>query len=86
MSKRRTSEDGAAVVEFALVFPIFIVIVMGIIQYGWYFFNAESTNSAAREVARRVVVGDCWDSRTDGPQLRPSQTTDIGSSVPIRRP
>jgi len=59
MSKRK-DQDGAAVVEFALIFPIFVLIVMGIIQFGWYFFNAEATNSAAREVARRVVVGDCW--------------------------
>jgi len=59
---RRKDQRGAAAVEFALVLPIFIFLVFGIIQYGFYFWTAETANSAAREAARRVVVGDCWDS------------------------
>ena len=61
MSKRRR-EDGAAAVEFALVLPIFVFLLFGVIQFGFYFWTAETANSAAREAARRVVVGDCWDS------------------------
>ena len=48
-----------------LVLPIFIFLLFGIIQYGFYFWTAETANSAAREAARRVVVGDCWDSTED---------------------
>ena len=59
---RRKDQRGAAAVEFALVLPIFVALVFGIIQYGYYFWTAESANSAAREAARRVVVGDCWDN------------------------
>ena len=59
MSKRR-NQRGAAAVEFALVLPIFIFLVFGIIQYGFYFWTAETANSAAREAARRVVVGANW--------------------------
>lgn len=59
---RARRSDGAAAVEFAMVFPIFIALVMGIIQYGWYFYAANSATAAAREGARRIVVGDCWDS------------------------
>ena len=33
------------------------------IQYGWYFYVANGASSAAREAARRVVVGDCWDGQ-----------------------
>lgn len=61
MSKRKR-EDGAAAVEFALVLPIFVFLLFGVIQFGFYFWTAETANSAAREAARRVVVGDCWDS------------------------
>ena len=75
MSKRR-NQRGAAAVEFALVLPIFIALVFGIIQYGFYFWTAETANSAAREAARRVVVGDCWDTtkmtnyvRTQSPRM-----------------
>lgn len=97
MSKnQRKREDGSAVVEFALVFPIFVLIVMGIIQFGWYFFTAEATNSAAREVARRVVVGDCWAGGVDdmarslSPQMTGSvsvtpdpSSLDVGDEVTI---
>ena len=59
MGKRR-SENGAAAVEFAIIFPLFAALIMGMIQYGWYFWTAETTGSAARETARRIVVGSCW--------------------------
>ena len=60
MRKRGEGEDGAAAVEFGLLIIPFAAILFGLIQFGWYFWTAETTNSAAREVARRVVVGDCW--------------------------
>lgn len=59
-STRRRCEDGAAAVEFALVFCFILVpLLMGMLQYGWYFFSAQSASSAAREATRRLVVGDC---------------------------
>jgi Flp pilus assembly protein TadG len=61
MHFRRRNERGAEAVEFALIAIPFLILVLGIIQYGYYFWTAETTNSAARETARRVVVGDCWD-------------------------
>ena len=96
MSKRKR-EDGAAAVEFALVVPIFVAIVFGIIQYGFYFWTAETANSAAREAARRVVVGDCWDStkmtnfvRSHAPQTSSTtksvtdpSTLAVGSAITI---
>lgn len=60
MMRRSRPSHGAATVEFALVCIPFFVLVLGMIQYGFYFWSAETTNSAAREAARRIVVGDCW--------------------------
>lgn len=62
MHIRRRNERGAEAVEFALVAVPFLILVLGIIQYGFYFYAAETTNSSARETARRIVVGDCWDN------------------------
>lgn len=62
--RRDGSEDGAAAVEFGLMVLPFALLLFGLIQFGWYFWTAEMTNSSAREVARRVVVGDCWNSGT----------------------
>lgn len=58
---RPRNERGAAALEFALIAPLFILLMFGLLQFGWYLWTAEYTNSAARETARRVVVGDCWD-------------------------
>jgi Flp pilus assembly protein TadG len=64
MRARAKDERAAAAVEFALIAPLFLILVFGMIQFGWYLWTAEYTNSAARETARRVVVGDCWSDYT----------------------
>jgi Flp pilus assembly protein TadG len=48
----RDQQRGAAAVEFALVLPILITIVMGIIEYGFAFARHQVVNNAAREAAR----------------------------------
>ncbi len=52
----RRSQRGAAAVEFALVFPILMLVVFGILQYGLYFFDAHGTRTGIREAARLGVV------------------------------
>jgi Flp pilus assembly protein TadG len=54
--RRRRDAEGAAAVEFALVFPILMLVVFGILQYGLYFFDAHGTRSGVREAARLGVV------------------------------
>lgn len=54
---------GAAVVEFALVVPIFLLLVMGIIDFGFAFNDYNSVRQGVREGARQIVVAD-WN--TDG--------------------
>ena len=49
-------EDGQAMVEFALILPIFLLILCGIIDFGWLFYNQLSLNNACREGARYAVV------------------------------
>ena len=44
--------------EFALILPIFLLLVLGMIQYGLYFWAAQGGSTAAREAARRAAVGD----------------------------
>jgi Flp pilus assembly protein TadG len=59
---RRRNESGASAVEFAFVSIPFILLVIGMIQYGWYFYVSQSTGGAASNVTRRLAVGDCWGS------------------------
>ena len=56
---RSRRERGAAVVEFALVVPILLILVLGIIQYGWYFFAMQAGTSATSDAVRRMSVGEC---------------------------
>ena len=60
LTSSRRSEDGAAAVEFAFIFAaVFVPLLMGMLQYGWYFYATQATTSGAREAARRLSVGDC---------------------------
>jgi len=65
---RRTdwgSERGAAAVEFALVFPILILVLIGIVEYGSVFNTQLMLTSAAREGARTMAVtGSAGAART----------------------
>lgn len=56
----RRDEQGATAVEFALIMIPFVVLIFGMIQYGWYFYVSQTTGGAASTVARRLQVGDCW--------------------------
>jgi Flp pilus assembly protein TadG len=60
--RRRRDECGASAVEFALIMIPFFVLIMGLIEYGWYFYVAQNTSGAASTVARKMEVGDCWGS------------------------
>lgn len=53
--KRKSSgrRDGQAVVEFALVLPVFILLVFGAIEFGRAYYDLHLLTNAAREGARR---------------------------------
>src|SRR5690349_6552617 len=55
---RHRRERGAALVEFALVFPLLFMLVAGMIDFGMVFSNLNSTRQGVREGARQAVVAD----------------------------
>ena len=52
-----TPDAGAAAVEFALVSVLLLTILFGILQYGYFFFQATAVEHAAREGARLASLG-----------------------------
>ena len=56
MFLRGRSERGAAAVEFALLLPILVILLGGIVDYGRYFFAQIQLANAAREGARAAIV------------------------------
>ena len=54
--RKEKHESGQAMVEFALILPVFIAILFGILEFGVYFSHSLSVVSAAREGAREGIV------------------------------
>lgn len=54
--KRIKRENGQAAVEFALVLPVLLIILCGIIDFGWLFYNKLALSNTCREGARFAVV------------------------------
>jgi Flp pilus assembly protein TadG len=52
----RRSRRGQALVEFALVAPIFFLVLFAIVEAGRFIFYYEVLNSATREGARYAIV------------------------------
>lgn len=55
----RHRDDGASMLEFALVFPLLMLILIGLAEFGLGFRDMLTVNSASREAARVAsAVGD----------------------------
>ena len=66
LRQRLRSEEGAELVEFALCFPLLLLVVLGIIDFGFLFQRYEVVTNAAREGARiSVLPGYGVDDVTD---------------------
>ena len=48
---------GASAVEFALIMPLFFILLFGIVDFSWFFFNQHTLQYATREGARLALVG-----------------------------
>ncbi|MDZ7674672.1 MAG: TadE family protein [Acidimicrobiales bacterium] len=55
-SRRGPADDGAALVEFALVAPVLVLIVFGLIEFGMALNDYQSIRNGVREGARQAVV------------------------------
>jgi hypothetical protein len=56
LHSRDTGERGQALVEFALVIPLLILVVIGIFEGGRAIYTFNALSNAAREAAREAIV------------------------------
>lgn len=50
------SEKGQALVEFALILPIFLLLIVAVIDFGWNFMGQIQVTNGVREAARYYAV------------------------------
>lgn len=80
-------ERGAAAVEFALLLPLLLLLVFGIVQYGLYFWAVQGGSDIARSAARRAAVGDPATCATFQTAVRRDidSLTGTGAGATVRR-
>ena len=54
--RSRRPDTGQALTEFALIAPVFFILLFGIIQFGFLFAGQIALNNAVRETARYAVT------------------------------
>ncbi|MEI8240018.1 MAG: TadE/TadG family type IV pilus assembly protein [Actinomycetota bacterium] len=55
---RRHEDHGAAMVEMALILPLLVMLLVGIVQFGLAYSSKVSIQAAAREGARALALGE----------------------------
>lgn len=53
----RRGREGSAAIEFALIAPVFLLMICGMVVYGSWFSLAQSVQSLATEAARASIGG-----------------------------
>ena len=64
--------DGAAMVEFAIGCTVLIMLLLGIVEFGFLYYQKQVVTNASREAARYAVT---YRTKTDGTRLAPKNFT-----------
>ncbi|HLO36323.1 MAG TPA: TadE family protein [Candidatus Deferrimicrobium sp.] len=67
---------GQALVEFAMVAPIFLLMLFAVIDFGRYIYYVQVLNNAAREGARYAIVHGTNSFPSSGPPVSGKTSTD----------
>ena len=75
------NEHGVIAVEFALVLPILITLVAGIVEFGFALYFQEVITNASREAARAgIVIGDPRPTQAEITDVALTYMTSLGVS------
>jgi Flp pilus assembly protein TadG len=87
--RRRRNHRGVALVEFALVAPLLFLLIFGIVEFGWAFYQLLDVRHGARETARlaavnyRTTSGSTDDVQRDEILVAGCERMDTGDDVII---
>jgi Flp pilus assembly protein TadG len=78
---------GSTIVEFALVLPLLLLLIFGVMDFGFYFFVQHSLQFATREGVRLALVGRTINDSSGNPMTRVAsiiQTIQSKASVAVK--
>ncbi len=58
----RSDQTGATFVEFALVFPVFLMLLLAILEYSIVLYLRSTIEDATRSTARMAITGNMYDA------------------------
>ena len=73
-------ESGASLIEFAILLPVLVILIFGIIEFSWAFAQVNDVRHGAREAARLAAV-DYGNVSTIGAET--CSRMDIGVTTPV---
>lgn len=76
---------GATIVEFAIVLPVLVCLLMGVLGYGQYFLLAHSVQQIANDAARATVAGLDPDERKQLAETSVTQDVSALGNLPRGR-
>ncbi len=62
---RQQSYYGSVLVEFALILPVLILLILGMIELSWMIYAKQTLAAAAREGARALAVREATHQETE---------------------
>lgn len=74
---RRDGETGSAIVEFAMIAPVFFIMLMGIVENGLIFFAGTTLQYATDNAARYIRTGQASNAALTQSQFRQRICNDI---------
>lgn len=67
--KRINREHGASLVEFAMIAPFLILLLLGVVEFSWVFAQNLDVKHGAREGARLTAVDESGDNALLGAEI-----------------
>jgi Flp pilus assembly protein TadG len=77
--RRGRSDRGAVIVEFALIAPFLLMVVFGIVDFGWMIDRSNVINNVTRDAARSASLDGSY---SDIKQVVSDEMHDIGITLP----
>ena len=76
----RRNASGLATLEMALILPLLLLMVFGLIEYGWLFFKHQQVAAAARTACRYGITAPATTAETLAKVDTLMAQADLGSS------